>query len=181
MAIEQADPAADLEAVRTRLVRILQDAHAGELAAAYAYRGHARSLRRHVAAEEIRRIEAAEWHHRDQVAILLVGLGAAPRRPRELLMGSIGRFFGALCFVGGWFGPMYAAGRLEASNIAQYIDARDAASQLGLATAVAWLEAMRIEEDRHERWFGDQVRDHWLLAPTSRVLGWRPPDQDRSS
>jgi len=161
---------------RDRLIRILQDAHAGELAAAYAYRGHARSLRRPDDKAEVRRIEQAEWHHRDQVADLLVELDAAPRRGREILMASVGRFFGLLCFIGGRFAPMYAAGQLEASNIVQYVDARDLADQLGLASAVGWLDAMQVEEQRHEQWFGDQIRGHWMLPMTSRLLGWRPPD-----
>src|SRR5438874_562087 len=94
---------------RRDLVRILQDAHAGELAAAFAYRGHARSVRDETERREIRGIEQAEWHHRAQVAVLLDELGARPRRGRELLMGAIGRFFGALCLVSGRFAPMYAA------------------------------------------------------------------------
>jgi demethoxyubiquinone hydroxylase (CLK1/Coq7/Cat5 family) len=165
----------DRAEVRRRLVRILQDAHAGELAAAYAYRGHARSLRDGVQQAEVSRIEAAEWHHRAEVARLLVELGARPRRPRELLMGAVGRFFGGLCFVGGWFAPMYAAGRLEAMNVVQYVDARDAAGQLGLASAAERLDVMRVEEVRHEHWFGDQIRGHRLLRPTSRLFGWTPP------
>ena len=31
------------------------------------------------------------------------------------------------------------------------------------------------KEDRHERFFGDQVRGHWLLRPTRAVLRWTPP------
>ena len=89
--------------VRARLVRLLQDSHAGELAAAYAYRGHWRSLRRRPAARDgVRRIEEAEWHHRAGVAAMLSELGEGPRRRRELLMGCIGRLFGGLCFVNGF-------------------------------------------------------------------------------
>jgi hypothetical protein len=90
-------------------------------------------------------------------------------------MWCTGRFFGLLCFVGGFFGPMYAAGRLEAMNVGQYERARDLALQLDLGAWVACLEEMRAEEDRHERFFGDQIRDHWLLRPTRAVLGWTPP------
>lgn len=169
--------AAREQEVRATLVRILQDAHAGELAAAYAYQGHSRSLWRHPAARaEVERIEAAEWHHRRLVAALLVTLDARPRRPREWLMASTGRFFGLLCFVGGWFAPMYAAGRLEAMNVGQYADARDAAVELGFVDAVAQLEEMTAEEDRHERWFGDQCRGHWMLPAAARLFTWRPPE-----
>lgn len=165
-------------AVREQLITILQNAHAGELAAAYAYQGHQKSLwraKRRSDRAEIRRIEDAEWVHRAHVAAMLVELSAGPRRKRELLMGSVGRFFGTLCFVGGYFGPMYAAGRLEAMNVGEYLRARDAAEQLGLSHFVKLLEEMRVEEDRHERWFGDRCRGHWLLPPAQRLFGWAPP------
>lgn len=171
-------PVATLDAVAVRrlLVRILQDAHAGELAAAYAYRAHARSLWwRRAQRDEVRRIEAAEWHHRALVGSMLGDLGAAPRRGREVLMGATGRFFGTLCFVTGWFGPMYAAGRLEAMNVDQYRLARDTAEALGLGGEAEQLELMRVEEVRHERWFGDRCRGHPLLPIARRLLGWSPP------
>lgn len=165
----------DGDAVRAGLVRILQDAHAGELAAALAYRSHWRSLREPSERAEVRRIEGTEWHHRAVVADMLVELGARPRRHREVAMGTVGRFFGALCFVTGWFGPMYAAGRLEGMNVGQYTAARDATASLGLTSCAARLEAMRLEEDRHERWFGDQVRDHRLLPLARLFLRWESP------
>jgi rubrerythrin len=166
---------AEAERVRAGLVRILQDAHAGELAAAYAYRGHWRSVRDRSERAEIARIESAEWHHRNEVFEHLCALGAGPRPRRELLMGAIGRFFGTLCFVGGWFGPMYAAGRLEAANTAEYESAQRAASALGLDDLAAALEVMIAEEDRHEQWFGDRCRDHPLLPLAGALFGWRPP------
>lgn len=94
-----------------------------------------------------------------------------------MAMASIGRFFGLLCFVSGFFGPMYAAGRLEAMNVDQYRTARDNALRLGLDRFVSDLEAMRVEEDRHERFFGDQVRGHFLLPVAQFFLGWTPPDE----
>ena len=73
-------------------------------------------------------------------------------------MGAIGWFFGSLCWVPGWFGPMYAAGRLEAMNVGQYETARTDAETLGLTAMVVELEAMRVEELRHEAFFGAMVR-----------------------
>ena len=168
-------------AARAGLVRILQDAHAGELAAAWAYRGHWRSRRDPAERREIRRIEEAEWHHRSLVAGLLDEMGEGPRRRRELAMGMIGRVFGALCFVSLRFAPMYAAGRLEAMNVGQYATARDHALTLGLGTFRSSLEAMRQEELRHEDWFADQVRGHWLLPLAAKVGGWAPADPTEPS
>ena len=169
------DAAAAAE-VRARLIVILQNAHAGELAAAYAYQGHRRSLRSVPERDELLRIEEAEWLHRAHVAVMLARLRAHPRWRREVLMGTIGRVFGWLCFVSGWFMPMYMAGRLEAMNVGEYEAARIAADQLGLTDFAASLEEMRVEEDRHERWFGDQIRSHWMLRPVRLVFGWTPPE-----
>lgn len=161
------------------LIQILQAAHAGELAAAYAYQGHWRSrigARRRSERDEIRRIEAAEWHHRTQVADLLGALGAGPVWWREATMGAIGRFFGALCFLGGRFLPMYAAGRLEAMNVGQYVDAAAHARASGHEAFGAQLDAMVDEEARHEAWFSDQCRGHWMLAAVSALGRWSPAD-----
>ena len=172
-----ASDGADRSPARSVLVRVLQDSHAGELAAAYAYRGHWKSLRRRpVARAEVRRIEGAEWHHRNLVAAMLNDLGARPRSQREVLMWATGRFFGSLCFITGFFGPMYAAGRLEAMNVGQYQTARDSAAVLGLPELESQLEAMRVEEDRHERFFGDQIRGHRLLGIARFFLHWSPPE-----
>ena len=170
------DPVA-AEAARLRLIRVLQDSHAGELAAAYAYRAHWKSLRRRPDARaEVKRIEGTEWHHRELVGEMLAVLEAGPRRQREILMATIGRFFGTLCYVTGFFGPMYAAGQLEAMNVHQYTAARDDAALLGLDEFVAGLEAMREEEDRHEHFFGSQIRGHFLLPIARFFMGWTPPE-----
>ena len=161
------------------LIAILQAAHAGELAAAYAYQGHWRSrigAKRRPERDEIKRIEAAEWHHRSQVLDLLTELGSGPVRWREVLMGTIGRFFGALCFVGGRFMPMYAAGRLEAMNVGQYVDAAAHARASGHEAFGEQLDAMVAEEARHEEWFSDQCRGHWALPLVSKLGRWSPAD-----
>ncbi|WCO67582.1 ferritin-like domain-containing protein [Iamia majanohamensis] len=163
---------------RAFVVAVLQAAYSGELAAAHAYRGHWRSLwrsRRADARAEIRRIEAEEWHHRRMVGEILAELGHGPQRWREALMWSIGRFFGGLCFVGGWFGPVYAAGRLEAANVGQYEQAAHHAARAGLGRYVPQLEEMVATEARHERYFGSLIVHHPLLPVAARVLGWRPP------
>lgn len=161
------------------LIGILQAAHAGELAAAYAYQGHWRSrigAKRRPEREEIQRIEAAEWHHRNQVADLLTALGSGPVRWREVVMGTIGRFFGSLCFVGGRFLPMYAAGRLEAMNVGQYVDAAAHARASGHADFAEQLDQMVAEEARHEAWFSDQCRGHPMLPAVAVIGRWSPAE-----
>ena len=53
-----------MDSSRARLVAILQLAYSGELAAGYAYRGHARAVSDSDQRERIRKIEDEEWHHR---------------------------------------------------------------------------------------------------------------------
>src|SRR5262245_39798251 len=96
---------------RSDLIQILQLAYSGELAAAYAYRGHARSVADPAEQARIRQIEDEEWHHRELVGGLLSSLGAAPDPRRERRASRIGRTLGFLCHVAGWFVPMYGAGR----------------------------------------------------------------------
>lgn len=183
-AADLASPSAtDVATDRAFVVAVLQAAYSGELAAAHAYRGHWRSLWRSHRADaraEIRRIEEEEWHHRRMVGEILTELGSGAERWREVLMWSIGRFFGSLCFVGGWFGPVYAAGRLEAANVGQYEQASHHAARAGLDSYLPQLAEMVATEDRHERYFGSLIVDHRLLPLASRLLGWRPPaDLDR--
>lgn len=163
---------------RATLVQQLQAAYSGELAAAYAYRGHWRCLtkpREREQRDAVRRIEEAEWHHRRLVGELLLELDARPSRRRELVMGSVGRVAGAMCHVSGWLLPMLIAGRLEAMNVSQYDTAARAAAEQGLVDWVPVLEEMTAEEFRHEAFFAACARTH-RLARLSRLFGWRLPD-----
>src|SRR3954449_12027904 len=106
-----------------KLVRQLRIAYSAELGAGYAYRGHWHSVRDPGEREHIQQIEAEEWHHRELVGGLLRQLGGKPSRIRKAIFWCIGRAIGAFCRVGGWFAPMYCAGRLERGNIVEYEDA----------------------------------------------------------
>ena len=56
-----------LNAARENLVRILQNAYSGEIAAAFAYRSHWKLLKDSPEKERIKEIEAEEWDHRRRV------------------------------------------------------------------------------------------------------------------
>ena len=60
------------------LVKLLQKAYSGEKAAAFAYIGHARSLRDPAAKAAVRQIEADKWKHRENVLGLLRRFGSVP-------------------------------------------------------------------------------------------------------
>ena len=68
---------------KQNLIRILQNAHAGEQAAAYAYRGHWKSVNDKEQSERIKQIEEEEWDHRKRVRAWLNKLEAEPKPLRE--------------------------------------------------------------------------------------------------
>lgn len=157
---------------RKNLIRILQNAHAGELAAAFAYRGHWKSVKCEDERENIKRIEAEEWEHRANNLKWLKHLGAEPRRFREKIFWTIGRSLGVLCFVSGWFLPMYFAGRLESANTKEYEDAAAFAKELGMHECFDELMEMSRKELEHEEFFRRIIADHRLLPLTRKVFKW---------
>jgi rubrerythrin len=161
---------------RSQLIEILQLAYSGELAAAYAYRGHWKSVARPDERARIRQIEEEEWHHRRLVGGLLGSLGSAPSRLREVRAAIVGRVLGALCFVAGWFAPMYGAGRLESRNIREYEVAAGFARDCGRVDMIDCLLTMAEVEWDHEAYFRSRVLSHgW----SRRVPVWpQPPPKE---
>lgn len=157
---------------RESLIRILQNAHAGEVAAAYAYRGHWKSLKDSPEKERIKEIEAEEWEHRERVGNWLEKLGAKPRPIREKIFWTIGNVLGPSCHISGWFMPMYFAGRLESKNSVEYEDAAVCARELGMDECVEDLEDMARVELEHEEFFRETVAGHRFLPMMKRMFGW---------
>jgi rubrerythrin len=148
---------------RALLVRQLQGAYSGELAAGYAYRGHARSVRDAAEIARIEEIEAEEWHHRELVGAMLRELAAAPNRVREAIFWCVGHFIAFLCHTGGWFIPMFGAGKLERGNIVEYEIAAEYALACGREDLIECLLTMAEVEWEHERYFRSKVEGHWML------------------
>lgn len=159
------DKPSDLE----QLIHILQAAYSGELAAAYAYRGHWKSLSSPAERERIRQIENEEWVHREKVGLMLASLGAAAVGTREARMRLTGRAIGLACHFTGRFLPMYFAGRLESGNVEEYECAAHHARELGLVEFEADLRHMAGVEKEHEIFFMKMVAGHRLL-PVMRLL-----------
>ena len=157
---------------RQKLIRILQDAYSGEIAAAYAYRGHWKSLKDSPEKEQIKLIEAQEWDHRRRVGEWLEKLGAKPRRAREKVFWTIGRTLGLTCHLSGWFMPMYFAGRLESQNSVEYEDAAVFAKELGMHDCVEDLLDMARVEVEHELFFRQVITGHRMLPVMKKVFRW---------
>ena len=167
----------DHEISRQRLLHILKLAYSGELAAAYAYRGHWKSVRQQQDKDRIQLIEEEEWHHRKQVGVLLTRLGEHPDAWKELKARLIGRTIGFLCHVTGWLAPMYGAGALESRNIKEYEAAARYARDCGCKEYIDCLLTMAEVEWEHEKYFRTQVLGH----PLGRRLPiWpSPPAKER--
>ncbi len=148
---------------RRKLIRQLQGACSGELAAIHAYEGHSRSVRDVEERERIRTIQSEERHHREVVLDLLRQLGGAPNPVRERLFWCIGHAISILCRIGGWFIPMYGAGKLERSNIVEYEDAAVYAAECGHPEMIEALLTMAEVEWEHERYFRERITGKWLL------------------
>ncbi len=159
-----------------KLTTILQLAYSGELAAAYAYRGHWQSVSGADERQSIRAIEEDEWRHRKLVGEILESLGSQANKARERRAAIIGRTLGFLCHVMGWFAPMYGAGRLESRNIVEYETAARYASDCGHAELIDCLLEMAEVEWEHEHYFRSRVLSH---AWGRRLPIWQePPAKD---
>ncbi|HTG95016.1 MAG TPA: ferritin-like domain-containing protein [Pyrinomonadaceae bacterium] len=157
---------------RSRLVAILQLAYSGELAAAYAYRGHWHSLSDPSERARVKVIEEEELHHRKLVGEMLQSLDAEPDARRELRATVMGRTLGFLCHLSGWLAPMYGAGRLESKNIVEYVTAACYARDCGRTEFIDCLLTMAEVEWEHEAFFRSCVVRHWL---GKRLPIWSAP------
>lgn len=166
---------------KQKLITILQLAYSGELAAAYAYRGHWHSVRDKDERARIEQIENEEWHHRRLIGEMLRDLNAGPLRSREIRANVIGRSLGVLCHFTGWLAPMYGAGRLESRNIGEYETAAAYASDCARDDLIDSLLMMAEVEWEHEKYFRSRVLVHRLGR---RLWLWpepRPKEMIRTS
>jgi len=161
---------------RQKLIKILQLAYSAELAAAYAYRGHWRSVRDKEERTHIEQIENEEWHHRHLVGEMLAELNATPKRFSELRARILGRTLGLLCHFSGWLAPMYGAGRLESGNIVEYEIAAGYARDCGKENFIDCLLGMAEVEWEHEQYFRSRVLLHRF---GKRLSMWpQPPPKE---
>ena len=167
----------DADENHQNLIALLQLAYSGELAAAYAYRGHWKSVRNAGERLAIQNIENDEWRHRKLVGEMLISLDSGPSRRRETRANMIGRTLGILCHVTGWLAPMYGAGRLESRNIREYETAARYARDSGRTDLVDCLLEMAEVEWDHECYFRARVQEHFIGR---RLPLWTQPPAKES-
>ena len=154
------------------LVRLLRLAYSAEKAAAFAYIGHAGSVKGTDAKVAIRQIEMDEWGHREAVLSIMRQYGIPVSQYNEVKYHIIGRIISISCYVIGWFMPYYFAGRLESGNVCEYFIMMRYFNDLGITEHDDVLYEMGIKEKEHEDYFRKSLENNRLLPLFERIFGW---------
>lgn len=155
-----------------KLIDLLQKAYSAERAAAFAYIGHADSVKKKEEKTAIKDIEEDEWHHREQVLEIMKQYDIPISKFYELKFYIIGKVIGFSCYIIGWFMPFFFAGRLESGNVCEYFVMMYYFQELEITTHNQDLYDMGIKEKEHEEYFLDQIKDSSLLPFFEKIFNW---------
>jgi rubrerythrin len=154
------------------LIDLLQQAYSAEKAAAFAYQGHAGSVKSDDEKKAIRQIEMDEWQHRREVLEMMRQYEIPISRYYEIRFHIIGKIISGSCYVIGWFMPFYFAGRLESGNVCEYFRMKQYFNALGITQHDTILYEMGIKEKEHEAYFAEKIKDHKLLPLFEKLFNW---------
>jgi hypothetical protein len=154
------------------LVELLQRAYSAEKAAAFAYIGHANSLKKPEDKAAVKQIEDDEWGHRKNVLVILQKYDIPISKYYEVKFHIIGRIISASCHVIGWFMPYFFAGRLESGNVCEYFVMMQYFHSLGIREHDEILYEMGMKEKDHEIYFLDQIKTSKLLPLFEKIFSW---------
>ena len=154
------------------LVDLLQRAYSAEKAAAFAYQGHAGSVKSETDKKLIRQVEIDEWNHRREVLELMRHYGIPVSRYYEFRFHIIGKLISFSCYVIGWFMPYYFAGRLESGNVCEYFRMKQLFNGLGIHEHDQVLYDMGIKEKEHELYFLEKASSAKWLPVFERLFRW---------
>lgn len=154
------------------LVDLLKKAYSAEKAAAYAYFGHAASVKRTKEKAAIHQIETDEWNHRKEVLQLMHYYDIPISKWYELRFGFIGKIISFSCHIIGWFMPFYFAGRLESGNVCEYFRMKQYFNSLGIHAHDELLYEMGMKEKEHEVYFLKGIQNNPLLPFFERFFAW---------
>ena len=156
----------------TKLVRLLQQAYSAEKAAAYAYIGHAGSVKDLKHKQLIRQIELDEWKHREEVLKIMQHYQIPISNFFEIKFGIIGKIISASCYVIGWFMPYYFAGKLESGNVCEYFRMMQFFHTLNIHEHDEILYEMGMKEKEHEVYFLAQIKNDKWLPFFEKIFFW---------
>ena len=154
------------------LVDLLQMAYSAEKAAAFAYQGHAGSVKNEDEKSAIHQIEIDEWNHRKEVLDIMNYYGIPISTYYEIKFHIIGKIISYSCYVIGWFMPYYFAGRLESGNVCEYFRMMHYFHELDIHKHNDVLYEMGIKEKEHEVYFLQKIKNKKLLPFFETLFSW---------
>lgn len=154
------------------LVDLLKRAYSAEMAAAFAYIGHANSLKGTEEKAAVKQIEDDEWHHRANVLEIMRQYDIPVSRYYEVRFWIIGKIISMSCHVIGWFMPYFFAGRLESGNVCEYFVMLRYFESLGIREHDQVLYEMGIKEKEHEVYFLEQIKNSKWLPFFEKIFSW---------
>lgn len=156
----------------TKLKKLLQKAYSAEKAAAFAYQGHAASVKDKEAKMAIRQIEIDEWEHRKEVLKIMTIYNIPISKFNEIKFHIIGKIISFSCFLIGRFMPYYFAGRLESGNVCEYFKMKFYFNSLNIKAHDEILYQMGIKEKEHEVYFLEKIKSDKLLPFFEKIFLW---------
>lgn len=154
------------------LIVLLQKAYSAEKAAAFAYQGHAASVKDPAEKATIRQIELDEWNHRREVLAIMQQYQIPVSRWYEFRFHVIGKIISWSCHVIGWFMPFYFAGKLESGNVCEYFRMMQYFYEIGISEHNEILCEMGIKEKEHEVYFLGKIKNKKLLPIFEKIFFW---------
>lgn len=162
----------DLVLKHYKLVDLLQQAYSAERAAAFAYQGHAGSVKDINEKSAIKQIEIDEWNHRKEVLQIMQQYNVPVSTFYEIKYYIIGKIISFSCYIIGWFMPYYFAGRLESGNVCEYFRMMRYFHELQIIEHNQILFEMGIKEKEHEVYFLGKIKNKKLLPFFERLFAW---------
>jgi hypothetical protein len=155
-----------------KLIDLLQRAYSAEKAAAFAYQGHAGSVKDKAEKSAIKQIEIDEWTHRKEVLEIMKQYEIPLSTYYEIRFYIIGKVISFSCYVIGWFMPFYFAGSLESGNVCEYFRMKQYFNELGIKEHDQILYEMGIKEKEHEIYFLSKIKSSKLLPFFEKLFSW---------
>ena len=142
----------------SKLVKLLQKAHAGELAAYHAYQGHWESVSDPEEQLAIQKIQKDELEHAEVVSKMLHHLGSRPSFLRDTIFVVLGRALSFLCKYTGWFMPMYVAKLIEKIGVNNYYEMLEISLTKGHPELAFTLMQLASREEEHRIYFEKAIK-----------------------
>jgi len=154
------------------LIDLLKRAYSAEKAAAFAYQGHAGSVKDKSEKVAIKQIEDDEWNHRKEVLEIMNHYDISISKYYEFRFHIIGKTISFSCYIIGWFMPFYFAGSLESGNVCEYFRMKHFFNELGIKDHDQVLYEMGIKEKEHEVYFLGKIKNNKLLSVFEKLFSW---------